>query len=68
MARPQQRRDLLVEYRRRLAAVLETRTSNANEALHNLQTWCREAEATGIRALQDYAARLKGYSLQSVRA
>jgi len=58
----------LVEYRRRLAAVLEARTSNANEALQNLQAWCREAEATGIRALQDYAARLKGYSLQSVRA
>ena len=58
----------LVEYRRRLAAVLEARTSNANEALQNLQAWCREAEATGIHALQDYAARLKGYSLQSVRA
>ena len=58
----------LVEYRRKLAAVLEARTSNANEALHNLQAWCREAEATGIRALQDYAARLKGYSLQSARA
>ena len=57
----------LVEYRRKLAAVLEARTSNANEALHNLQAWCREAEATGIRALQDYAARLKGYSLQSAR-
>ena len=58
----------LVEYRRRLAAVLEARTTNANEALHNLQAWCREAEATGIRALQDYAARLKGYSLQPARA
>ena len=58
----------LVEYRRRLAVVLEARTTNAGEALQNLQTWCREAEATGIRALQDYAARLKGYSLQSARA
>ena len=58
----------LVEYRRRLAAVLEARTSNASEALANLQAWCHEAEATGIRALQEYSARLKGYSLQSVRA
>ncbi len=58
----------LVEYRRKLAAVLETRTSNAAEALHNLQAWCREAEASGNRALQEYAARLKGYSLQSARA
>jgi stearoyl-CoA desaturase (delta-9 desaturase) len=58
----------LVEYRRRLAAVLEARTSNAGEALQNLQAWCREAEATGIRQLQEYSARLKGYSLQPARA
>ncbi len=58
----------LVEYRARLAAVLEARSHNAADALHHLQAWCREAEATGIRALQEYSARLKGYSLQSVRA
>ena len=58
----------LVEYRARLAAVLEARSHNASDALHNLQVWCREAEATGIRALQEYSARLKGYALQSVRA
>ncbi|MBB3342177.1 fatty acid desaturase [Luteimonas sp. RC10] len=58
----------LVEYRARLAALLEARTHNAGEALQHLQAWCREAEASGIRALQDYAARLKGYSLQSARA
>jgi stearoyl-CoA desaturase (delta-9 desaturase) len=33
-----------------------------------LQAWCREAEASGIHALQAYAARLKGYSLQATRA
>jgi stearoyl-CoA desaturase (delta-9 desaturase) len=59
---------VLVEHRAKLAAVLEARTQNAAEALQNLQAWCREAEASGIRALQDYAARLKGYSLQPARA
>ena len=58
----------LVEHRARLAALLEARSQNAAESLQNLQAWCREAEASGIRALQDYSARLKGYSLQSVRA
>ncbi|MEP6633944.1 MAG: acyl-CoA desaturase, partial [Luteimonas sp.] len=58
----------LVEHRVRLAALLEARSHNAAESLQNLQAWCREAEASGIRALQDYSARLKGYSLQSVRA
>lgn len=65
-ARPRIR--TLVEHRARLAAVLETRTANAGESLRNLQEWCREAEATGIRALQDYSARLKGYTLQPARA
>ena len=55
----------LVEYRRRLSAVLEARSQSASDTLHALQAWCHEAEATGIRALQDYSARLKGYSLQA---
>ncbi|GAB3312104.1 DesA family fatty acid desaturase [Luteimonas notoginsengisoli] len=58
----------LVEHRARLAAVLEARTHNAGESLRNLQAWCQEAEASGIRALQEYSERLKGYSLQPARA
>jgi stearoyl-CoA desaturase (delta-9 desaturase) len=65
-ARPRIR--TLVEHRARLAALLEARTHNAGESLRNLQAWCQEAEASGIRALQDYSARLKGYSLQPARA
>ena len=58
----------LVEHRARLAALLEARTHDAAESLQNLQAWCREAEASGIRALQEYSMRLKGYSLQTARA
>ncbi len=58
----------LFEHRARLAAVLEARSQTAADTLHNLQAWCQEAEASGIRALQDFSARLKGYSLQSVQA
>ncbi|HVR82488.1 MAG TPA: fatty acid desaturase [Luteimonas sp.] len=58
----------LVEHRARLTAVLEARSQNAADTLHNLQAWCHEAESSGIRALQEFSARLKGYSLQSVRA
>jgi stearoyl-CoA desaturase (delta-9 desaturase) len=65
-ARPRIR--TLVEYRARLTAVLEARSHDAGERLRQLQAWCHEAEASGIRALQEYSARLKGYSLQSVRA
>lgn len=53
----------LVEYRASLTTLLETRTNDAAERLKQLQAWCHEAEASGIRVLQDYAARLKGYAL-----
>ncbi|GAB3044269.1 DesA family fatty acid desaturase [Stenotrophomonas tumulicola] len=54
---------VLVEYRARLAAVLEARGQDAGERLRQLQAWCHEAEASGIAVLQAYAARLKGYRL-----
>jgi stearoyl-CoA desaturase (delta-9 desaturase) len=58
----------LVEHRARLAAVLEARGNDAAATLHNLQAWCHEAEASGIRVLQEFSGRLKGYSLQPARA
>jgi len=53
----------LVEYRARLAAVLEERSNDASATLQRLQAWCAEAEATGIRALQEFSARMKGYAI-----
>ncbi len=58
----------LVEHRARLAAVLESRSQSANDTLQQLQVWCREAEASGIEALQAFSLRMKGYALQPVRA
>ncbi|MCD7098573.1 fatty acid desaturase [Stenotrophomonas sp. MMGLT7] len=53
----------VVEHRARLSALLEARSHDAAERLKQLQAWCHEAEASGIAALQAYAARLKGYAL-----
>lgn len=53
----------LVEYRASLSALLEARSNDASERLKQLQAWCHQAEASGIRVLQDYSARLKGYTL-----
>ena len=53
----------LIEYRARLSEVLESRSHDAGEKLKRLQAWCADAEASGVRALQDYAARLRGYAL-----
>ena len=54
------------EFRARLAALLEQR--GADQALKALQQWISEAEASGIRSLQDFATRLKGYSLAGAAA
>ena len=49
------------DFRNRLAALMEQR--GADQALKGLQQWIHEAEQSGIRSLQDFAARLKGYSV-----
>jgi len=49
------------EFRARLATLMEQRSGET--MLKGLQQWCHEAEASGIRALQEFSARLKGYAL-----
>ena len=51
------------EFRQRLRELYERRGLCPDSMLRALQDWCRDAEATGIRALQQFAARLKGYRL-----
>jgi stearoyl-CoA desaturase (delta-9 desaturase) len=54
------------EYRRRLQT-LWGRTHESHEKVSQaLQEWCRQAEATGLKVLQDFARGLRGYSLQAV--
>jgi stearoyl-CoA desaturase (delta-9 desaturase) len=40
------------------------RSATHESLLHALQEWCREAEETGIQALQEFAASLRAYTLQ----
>lgn len=53
----------LAEYRQRLQYVLDERSHDAQATLQKLHDWCVEAEATGNHALQQFSARLKGYTL-----
>ncbi|TNC80312.1 MAG: acyl-CoA desaturase [Oleiphilus sp.] len=41
--------------------------SRIPEKLNAMMEWCREAEQSGIAALEDFAAQLKSYSLTSAR-
>jgi stearoyl-CoA desaturase (delta-9 desaturase) len=49
------------DFRNRLAALMEQR--GAEQSLHGLQQWIREAEESGIRSLQEFAHRLKTYAV-----
>jgi len=53
------------QYKHQLQAIWQERTASHERLLQSLQEWCKEAEATGIRALQDFARSLPRYSLQS---
>ena len=49
------------EFRQQLVAVWES-AHMSNEALvRQLREWCVRAEASGIEALQQFSARLRGY-------
>ncbi len=57
---------LVVEHRRRLQAAMERSGRSAEATLAGIQQWCAEAEASGISALEAFAARLRGYQLVAV--
>jgi stearoyl-CoA desaturase (delta-9 desaturase) len=52
------------QFRERLQAIWSRSTVSHEHLLQALQEWCQQAEATGVQALEDFARRLKGYSLQ----
>jgi stearoyl-CoA desaturase (Delta-9 desaturase) len=54
----------VVEYRKKLQDVWERTTASQEALLQSLQDWCRQAEASGIRSLVEFAHRLRSYTLQ----
>ncbi|MDH3317172.1 MAG: fatty acid desaturase [Gammaproteobacteria bacterium] len=56
------------QFKRRLQAIWQERTASHEGLIRALQDWCREAEASGIRALQDFARTLPSYSMPAVSA
>jgi stearoyl-CoA desaturase (delta-9 desaturase) len=55
----------VVDYRRRLQEVWERTTASQDALLQSLQDWCRQAEATGIHALAEFAHSLRSYTLHA---
>lgn len=52
------------ELRERLVQIWEQANVSNDKLLAQLREWCAEAEASGIRSLEEFAARLRGYALQ----
>jgi stearoyl-CoA desaturase (delta-9 desaturase) len=52
-------------FRQRLQEIYEQRAASRENLLTLLQDWCRQAEATGIQALEDFAQTLRRYTPQA---
>jgi stearoyl-CoA desaturase (delta-9 desaturase) len=52
----------IVEMRNELSAIWGRSTLSREQLLHMLQQWCSRAEASGVRALQDIALRMRCYA------
>jgi stearoyl-CoA desaturase (delta-9 desaturase) len=51
-------------YRIRLQALWQQTAVSQEYLLQSLQEWCKQAEATGIKALQEFALTLRYYTMQ----
>ena len=52
----------VLEMRKELSHVWERSTLNKEQLLEHLQQWCQKAEASGIRALEETALRMRRYA------
>jgi len=52
----------LIELRNELAAIWERSSASREQLLTQLQDWCHRAEQSGIKALQEFASRLRRYA------
>ena len=52
-------------YRQRLQDIWQKTTASQEQLMHALQEWCHQAEASGIKYLQDFARNLRSYTLQT---
>jgi len=58
----------IYEQRLRLQDIWSRTSQNSQEMLEALKQWCHDAEQSGIDALQEFAAKLRTYSLQPATA
>ena len=60
-----QRLQTVYEYRLKLQAIWNKTTASHEKLVAALQEWCAQAEASGIKTLQDFAHSLRSYTIKS---
>ena len=56
------------ELREQLAGIWEQANVSNEQLVEQLKQWCADAEASGIKSLEEFSARLRSYMLQPVAA
>jgi stearoyl-CoA desaturase (delta-9 desaturase) len=55
---------VVYEFRQRLQALWQEKSATREGLVQSLQEWCRQAEESGIVALQEFSQTLRRYTLQ----
>ena len=53
-------------FKQRLQEIWTEKTATRETLVKDLQDWCRQAESTGIKALEDFSRSIRAYTLQPV--
>ncbi len=53
----------IYQFRLRLQDIWSRTSQNSHEMVEALRAWCAEAEASGIRSLEEFSAKLKAYTM-----
>ena len=60
--------NVVYEFKQRLQEIWLEKTATRESMVQNLQEWCRQAEATGIEALEEFSRNIRAYTLQPIPA
>ncbi|MDZ7735072.1 MAG: transposase [Gammaproteobacteria bacterium] len=60
--------EVVYRYKQKLRALWQEQSASHEALMQSLQEWCQQAEATGIKALEDFARTLRAYSQQPTAA
>ena len=58
--------NVVYQYREKLQAIWDRTTASQKELVEAIQEWCRQAEATGIDALKEFATHIRHYAVKVV--